>query len=67
MNGMTASMTYDNFGRMTAKEAVVMKNGTPQVATVFSSPVFDNTKIHALPLDSTLLGTTRFLKSIKVS
>ena len=48
MNGMTASMTYDNFGRMTGKEAVVMKNGTPQVATVFSSPVFDNTKIHAL-------------------
>ncbi|MCQ2320298.1 MAG: hypothetical protein MJZ91_03075 [Bacteroidales bacterium] len=48
MNGMTASMTYDNFGRMTAKEAVIKKNGTPQVSTVFSNPVFDNTKVHAL-------------------
>lgn len=48
MNGMTASMTYDAFGRMSGKQAIVKKNGTPQVATVFSNPVFDNTKVHAL-------------------
>ena len=42
------SATYDAFGRMTSRQAVTAVNGTPQVTTVFSQPVFDNTKVHAL-------------------
>ena len=40
--------TYDAFGRMTSKEAVLSVNGTPQVTSFFSLPAFDATKIHAL-------------------
>ena len=42
------SATYDAFGRMTSKEAVLSVNGTPQVTSLFSFPAFDATKIHAL-------------------
>ena len=41
-------VTYDALGRMTSRQAVTAVNGTPQVTTVFSQPVFDNTKVHAL-------------------
>jgi hypothetical protein len=40
--------TYDALGRMTSRQAVTAVNDVPQVTTVFSQPVFDNTKVHAL-------------------
>ncbi|MBO6026415.1 MAG: RHS repeat-associated core domain-containing protein [Bacteroidales bacterium] len=42
------SVTYDALGRMTSREAVTEVNGIPQVSQVFSQPVFDATKVHAL-------------------
>jgi YD repeat-containing protein len=42
------SVTYDAFGRMTSKQAVVSVNNVPQVTTLFSLPSFDITKVHAL-------------------
>ena len=42
------AVTYDAMGRMASRQAVAAVNGTPQVTTVFSQPVFDNTKVHAL-------------------
>ena len=48
--------TYDAFGRMTSKEAVTKVNNVPQVTTIFSLPVFDNTKVHALSQAQTAEG-----------
>ena len=42
------SVTYDALGRMTSRQAVTAENGVPQVTSVFSQPVFDPTKVHAL-------------------
>ena len=42
------SVRYDNLGRMVSKQALVWKYGGPHVQTVFSSPQFDEEKIHAL-------------------
>ena len=42
------AVTYDALGRMTSRQAVTAVNNVPQVTTVFSQPVFDNTKVHAL-------------------
>ena len=42
------AVTYDALGRMTSRQAVTAVNGTPQVTSVFSQPVFDATKVHAL-------------------
>ena len=39
---------YDALGRMASRQAVTAVNNVPQVTTVFSQPVFDNTKVHAL-------------------
>ena len=50
------SATYDALGRMTSKEAVTKVNNVPQVTTVFSLPVFDNTKVHALSQAQTAEG-----------
>jgi RHS repeat-associated protein len=42
------AVTYDALGRMTSRQAVTAVNGTPQVTSVFSQPVFHSTKVHAL-------------------
>ena len=39
---------YDNLGRMVSKQGVVWKYGGPHVQTIFSTPEFDEVKIHAL-------------------
>ncbi|MCR4848652.1 MAG: FG-GAP-like repeat-containing protein, partial [Bacteroidales bacterium] len=50
------TMTYDALGRMTSREAVTASNGIPQVTSVFSQPVFDATKVHALASATTAEG-----------
>ena len=50
------AMTYDALGRMTSREAVTASNGIPQVTPVFSQPVFDATKVHALASATTAEG-----------
>ena len=50
------AMTYDALGRMTSREAVTASNGIPQVTSVFSQPVFDATKVHALASATTAEG-----------
>ena len=67
---------YDALGRMTSRQAVTAANGVPQVTTVFSQPVFDNTKVHALasatttaelyPSDAQIVTYTGFDKVAKV-
>ena len=42
------AVSYDAMGRMTSRQAVTEVNGVPQVTTVFTQPVFDATKVHAL-------------------
>ena len=42
---LLCAVTYDALGRMTSKQAVTTANGTPQVATTFSLPSFDATKV----------------------
>ena len=39
---------YDNLGRMILKQGLVWKYGGPHVQTIFSSPQFDEEKIHAM-------------------
>lgn len=56
MGGLTASMTYDGHGRMTSKQAIVGNNRSPQVKQVFTAPVFDATKIHAVTEATTMPG-----------
>ena len=56
MGGLTASMTYDGLGRMTSKQAIVGNNRSPQVKQVFTVPVFDATKIHAVNEATTMPG-----------
>ncbi len=53
---LVCSVTYDALGRMTSRQAVTSVNGTPQVTTVFSQPVFDNAKVHALTSAATAEG-----------
>ena len=50
------AVTYDALGRMTSKQAVTTANGTPQVATTFSLPSFDATKVHAMAQAQTTDG-----------
>jgi RHS repeat-associated protein len=50
------SATYDALGRMISWQAVTASNGIPQVTTVFSQPVFDATKVHALASATTAEG-----------
>ena len=56
MGGLTANMTYDGLGRMTSKQAIVGNNRSPQVKQVFTAPVFDATKIHAVSEATTMPG-----------
>ena len=42
------AVTYDALGRMTSKQAVTSVYGVPQAVTVFTQPVFDATKTHAI-------------------
>lgn len=56
IGGLTASMTYDGLGRMTSKQAIVGNNRSPQVKQVFTAPVFDATKIHAVSEATTMPG-----------
>ena len=42
------SVSYDALGRMTSRQAVTAVNGTPSVETLFSTPSFDATKVHAM-------------------
>ena len=53
---LQCSVTYDALGRMTSREAVTASNGIPQVTSVFSQPVFDATKVHALASATTAEG-----------
>lgn len=56
MGGLMASMTYDGLGRMTSKQAIIGNNHSPQVKQVFTAPVFDATKIHAVSEATTMPG-----------
>ena len=53
---LLCAVTYDALGRMTSKQAVTTANGTPQVATTFSLPTFDATKVHAMAQAQTTDG-----------
>ena len=45
---LACAVTYDALGRMTSKQAVTAVNGVAQVSAVFSQPVFNATKVHAV-------------------
>ena len=45
---LDCAVTYDALGRMTSKQAVTSVNGVPQVTSVFSSPTFDPSRVHAM-------------------
>ena len=53
---LTCAVTYDALGRMTSRQAVIAVNLVPQVTQVFSQPVFDATKVHALASATTTSG-----------
>ena len=53
---LTCTVTYDALGRMTSRQAVIAVNLVPQVTQVFSQPVFDATKVHALASATTTSG-----------
>ena len=53
---LVCSVTYDALGRMTSRQAVTAENGMPQVTSVFSQPVFDPAKVHALTSATTTEG-----------
>ena len=53
---LQCAITYDALGRMTSRQAVTSVNGIPQVTAVFSQPVFDATKVHALASATTADG-----------
>ncbi|MCR5646525.1 MAG: hypothetical protein K6F96_09135 [Bacteroidales bacterium] len=53
---LTCAVTYDALGRMTSRQAVTAVNLVPQVTQVFSQPVFDATKVHALASATTTSG-----------
>ena len=45
---LACAVTYDALGRMTSKQAVTAVNGVAQVSAVFSQPVFNAIKVHAV-------------------
>ena len=45
---LSCAVTYDALGRMKSKQAVTAVNGVAQVSAVFSQPVFDASKVHAV-------------------